>query len=616
MVRGEELIHIEFHRKLTGTLYCKPMPQRNSKLTQFWQELKRRRVLHVITVYASSAFVIIELINNLAEPLNLPSNLLIIAVIVLAVGFPLVAILSWLYDLTGQGMERTKPLSETGESEKTVVPNAWKFATYISFAVILGLVAFNLAGRTGKLRPGDIHSLMIFPFDNFTGDDQLDYVAAGMHSALIGDMGQVSALRVISQTTASVYKEKEMSLPEIAKETHIGAVIEPSVLCYGDSVCIQIRVIATYPEEKQLYVAEYKEDKSQILNLYSKITKEIAEDLKVELTPREEELLARKRTVDRDAYDAYLKSSQLLGDAGPESLYKARDYLNSAIEKDPEWAPLYLGLTTVWATMVQLGVEPPEIGIPKTIENLNKAIELDQDYDEANGAMAMVAFLQEWDWEKAEKEYLQALAINPSNGGRIIYSHLLACLQRPDEAVTQGKLALALDPLNPMFKVWYAATLQSVGKYEEALALEEEVTAEDPGHYLANCALENSAFSCGDYDKVMEALKYLLPARNINFEEIEIIYTEKGIVAAYEEILRREEVTAKHEYVPPMDMALRYMMVGQKEKAMEWIEKGYELRDQNMPYIATHSCLCEPLFDDPRFINIVQKMNLPLPPSD
>jgi len=406
-----------------------------------------------------------------------------------------------------------------------------------------------------------------------------------------------------------------MSLPEIAKETHIGAVIEPSVLCYGDSVCIQIRVIATYPEEKQLYVAEYKEDKSQILNLYSRITKEIAEDLKVELTPREEELLARKRTVDRDAYDAFLKSGQLLGDAGPESLYKARDYLNSAIEKDPDWAPLYAGLAGVWLTMVQMGVESPEVGRPKTIENLNKAIELDPENDEAHGGLAMVAFLQEWDWEKAEKEGLQAMAINPSDGGRIIYSQFLACMQRPEEAVTQGKLALALDPLNPMVKVWYAATLECVGKYEEALALVEEVTAEDPGHYMANNGLETSAFHCGEYDKVMEALKHNLPANNINVEEIEIIYKEKGIVAVNEEILRQLEVRAQHEYVQPIEMVIRYMMVDQKEKALEWIEKGYELREQSMPYIATHLCFCEPLFDDPRFIRIVQKMNLPLPPS-
>ena len=589
------------------------MPQRNNKLFRFWRELRRRRVIHVITVYASSAFVIIELINNLSGPLHLPPSLLKVMLIVLVTGFPLAAILSWLYDLTGQGMERTKPLSETGEGELTVVPNAWKIATYISFAVILGLVAFNLIGRTDKLHPGDIQSLLIFPFDNFTGDDRLDYVAAGMHSALIGDMGQISALRVISKTTASVYKEKEMPLPEIARETHIGAVIEPSVLCYGDSVCVQIRVIAMYPEEKQLYVAEYKEDKSQILNLYSKITKEIAEDLKVELTPREEQLLTRKRTVDRDAYDSYLKSAQLLGDASGESLYKALDYLNSAIEKDPEWAPLYLGLTQVWATIVQMGVESPEVAIPKIFANLNKALELDPDNDQAHAISGMIAFLQEWDWEKSEKEYLRAFAINPSNDGRIIYSQLLACLQRPGEAVVQGQLALGLDPLNPLMQVWYAATLLCVGEFEEALAVMEKVTAEDPGNYIANNGIEDAAFLCRDYDKVMKAARYIMPARNINLEEVERIYREKGFVPAYEEILRQEEVIAKQEYVPPVEMAIRYMMVDHKEKAMEWIEKGFEMHDPNMPYIATHIYLCDPLFGDPGFIDIVQKMNLPLP---
>ncbi len=152
-----------------------------NKLSQFWQELKRRRVIHVITVYASAAFVIIELINNLAEPLNLPANLLTIVVIVLAVGFPLAIVFSWLYDLTSEGIEKTKPIKEVREGEKTVVPNAWRIATIISFVVIIGLVTINIVMGTRGLRSGDIESLMILPFDNFTGDDQLDYVAAGMH---------------------------------------------------------------------------------------------------------------------------------------------------------------------------------------------------------------------------------------------------------------------------------------------------------------------------------------------------------------------------------------------------------------------------------------------------
>jgi hypothetical protein len=168
------------------------MPQKPNKISRFWQEIKRRRVIHVVTVYASAAFVIIELIGNLAEPLNLTDRFQTLMVIVLAVGFPMVVILSWLYDLTSQGVEKTKPLSEINEGEKPIVPNAWKIATYVSFVVIIGLVVFNVMGRSNQIRTGDIQSLLILPFDNYKGDDQLDIVISGMHSSLIGDVGRIS----------------------------------------------------------------------------------------------------------------------------------------------------------------------------------------------------------------------------------------------------------------------------------------------------------------------------------------------------------------------------------------------------------------------------------------
>jgi len=591
------------------------MANHRNKLSHFWQELKRRRVIHVITVYASAAFVLIELIGNLTEPLNLPASLSTIVIIVLAVGFPLAIILSWLYDLTSGTFERTKPLEDIPEEDKARIPNAWQIATYISFVVIAGLVVLNITTRGDLIKPGMIQSMVILPFDNYTGDENLDYIASGMHASLIGDIGKVSALRVIGETSSNVFKETNKSAPDIAKELNVDMVLEPTLTCYGDTVCILVRAMANFPKEKQIWVAEYREDKSKILSLWNRIAKQIAEEVKVELTPEEVSLLANARLVDKDAYDAYLKSNQLLGDASKESLNKAREYLNSAIVKDPDWAPLYIGLTRVWVTIVQMGIESPEVGIPKIFENLNKALELEPDNDEAHEARGMIAFLQEWDWEKSEKEYLRALAINPSNVGRIIYSQLLAILQRPDEAVKNGQLALALDPLNPMMQVQYSSTLISVGEYEEALKLLEKVTAEDPGNYIANNGIEIVAFLCGDYDKVMKAARYIMLAKNINFEEVERIYREKGFVAAYEEIMRQEEVIAQHGYVRPVEMVIRYMMVDQKDKAMDWIEKGFELHDPNMPYITTQ-CLCEPLFDDPRFIDIIHKMNLPLPKTE
>ena len=268
----------------------------------------------MITVYASAAFVIIELVGNLTEPLNLPPNLTTIVIIVLAVGFPLAVVLSWLYDLTGEGIEKTKPIDEVTRRRENRVPNAWKIATIVSFVVIIGFVTFNIVMGTRGLRPGDIQSLVILPFDNFTGDDQLDWVAAGMHSSLIGDMGKVSGLRVLGKTTSNAYKETDMTATEIAKKHNVDALVEPTLTCYGDMVCIQVRVITPYPEEKATLGREYMEDKSQILNLYNRITREIADELKVNLTQQEETLFAESRTVDPDAYDAYLKGIAYLDD--------------------------------------------------------------------------------------------------------------------------------------------------------------------------------------------------------------------------------------------------------------------------------------------------------------
>jgi len=590
------------------------MPGSSNKLSQFWQELKRRNVHRSLAIYAGSAFVFLEAATIIFPRWGFPDWTIDLVLYLLILGLFITFIVSWIFDITAQGVQKTKPLEEITETEKPADSKVWKAATFISIVVIAALIIFNVFAPTNSLKAGDIQSLLILPFENFTGDDQLDYVAAGMHSALIGDMGQISALRVISKKTASVYKTKDMSLPQIADEINMQAVIEPSVMCYGDSVCIQIRVITMYPEEKQLWVAEYKEEKSQILNLYNRLTKEIANDLMVEITPREEQILARTRTIDKEAYDAYLMGLNYLEDLSPESLNKAREYLNSAIEKNPDWAPLYSGLTTVWITLAQMGVEPPEIAGPKILENLNKALELDPDNADSHFVNGLTAFLTEWDWEKAETAYLKGFATNSSDASaRVLYAHLLNCLQRNDEAMVQGRLAIELDPLNPLVQVWYGAVLGGVGDFEAALVYGEKLAADDPDNYMANNLIEIAAFCCGEFDKVMEAAKFIFPVKGVDFKEVEVVFGESGFIAAYEEIMHQLEELAQKEYSAPVEMAYRYMMADRPDKAMEWLEKGLEVHDPVMPYIATKMFLFEPLFVNPRFIDIVEKMNLPLP---
>ena len=591
------------------------MSDNPGKLSQFWQELKRRKVIYVITVYASASFVIIELVNNVLEPLNLPDRTPTIAIIVLVIGFPLAVIISWIFDMTPKGVEKTKPLTGSQEGEKSVIANRWKIATYVSIAVIIGLIILNLAGGTKQLRAGDIQSLVVLPFDNFTGDDQLEYFVSGMHASLIGDMGKIGGLRVISKTSSNIYKNIDMSVPEIASELNVDAVVEAQVMCLGDSICLQVKVVSAFPEEKQLWIADYKVEKSQILNLYNRVTKQIADEVKIELTDDEEILLGEAITVDKEAYDAFLRGHYYWGgDLSEESLNKALEYLNIAIEKDPGWAPPYAGVAQVWVGLAQMGFASPEIAGPKIYENINKALELDPDFADSHFINGIIAVWTEWDWEKGEKEFLHALSINPNDAmSRIYYAHLLMSLQRPDEALSQGQRAVDLDPLNSLIQALYAVVLTDVGNWEAAFEYCEKSLALDPGSFFASGIMEMVAYRLERYDESFEAAKTFLPIEDDVMEDIEKIYNEQYYDVVFKEILRQMEIRAQNNFVGFLDIAQRYILVNQYDKAMDWIEKGFEIHDPNMPYVAVGIALTEPLYDNPRFIAILEKMNLPVP---
>jgi TolB-like protein/Tfp pilus assembly protein PilF len=457
-------------------------------------------------------------------------------------------------------------------------------------------------------------SVVVLPFDNYTGSDELEYFVAGMHSSLIGSVGKISGMRVISKTTSNAYKDTEKSIPEIASELSVNTVIEASVLSLGEKICLQVKLIDAYPEEKQLWMQDYIEEKSQILNLYNTVTKEISKEINVILTPEEERLLAKTRTVDKEAYDAYFKGYSYIDDLSHESLFKARDYLNSAIEKDPDWAPLYAAMATVWLSIGSMAAESPEIAVPFVYENLHKALELDPDLAEAHYVSATMAWTAEWDWEKAEKEFLSALANNPNHAlSRIHYSHILYILQRPEEGSAQANRGYKLDPLNPIIQSTYGVALLCGGDCASALSVVEDLVVSDPDNFLANNLIEPAAFQCGDLNRVFETEKHILPLEEEAMNEIENIYNEKGFSAALEEIMRQLEILAEKVYVCPADMAIRYYMINQDDKVMEWIEKGTEVHDPTTLLIGTGFCNFTRLHDDPRFIEVFIKMNLPLP---
>ena len=493
-----------------------------------------------------------------------------------------------------------------------------------SVIIVVAIELFNFKGGGFSSKSGLIGSIVVLPFSNYTGQDSLDYFVDGMHSSLITDMGKVGSLRIPGATTSRVFKNSHKTIKEIASELKVDAALETAIMCLGeDSICVQARLIKPGQEEIQLWTADYKIAKDQILNWYNGVTKQIAEEVNVKLTPNEERLLSKSRTIDSEVYDSYLKAKSLdvsIGDLSRDTMLKAREYLEDAIQKDPDWAPPYAALAVVWETMASMGIESYEVATPIIEKNLAKALELDPDLAGIHYEFALRSWLGEWNWEKAETEFLKVIAINPNGAEpRIHYSHLLYALQRPIEARMQADLGYKQDPLNPLVQSIYAASLICDRDLNTALSILEDLLASDPNNYLANYGLYTAAFQLGNLNFAFKAGMILIKSDHIinevDVERIENLFNEQGFNAATAEIARLYEKIAKNQYVQSLTIVDAYYQIKQDEKAMEWLEKGYEMHD-NLAYITTGLSNYTRLYNNPRFIALCEKMNLPLPKTD
>jgi len=602
---------------LSKIVYCRNQipsqkPDILNILSQFWQELKRRNVHRSLAIYAGTAFLILEAADIIFPRWGLPDWSIDIVLYLLILGAVITLIISWVFDLTPGGVEKTKAISETEAGEKPLVGNGWKIATYVSIVVFIGLIIFNLAGGLSRVQKGEIQSLVLLPFDNFTGNEELEYFVSGMHSSLIGEMGKISGLRIISQKTSNTYKDKEMSVPEIASDLQVEALLESNVMCLGDSICVQFKLIGAFPEEQLLWSNTYETEMRNILNLYNWVIMEIADEIQLPLSPEHQAQLAIKKPVNPEAYELYLNGKFHMGFLTKESQQTALDYFTKAIETDPEYAPPYGGIAGVWGFLKQMDYVSPDEATPIMEEYLSEAILLDNHNAEVYYFEAIKKIWTDFDWEAGEKSIKECLEINPNFAeARAYYSHLMMLLKRPEEMREQMKLALENDPKNPLIQGLATVELLIESKYEECINIARQLQLMMPNHPLLMLVLFQCFTETGEYDLAIIELKKI-------FNQLA---DEKVIIAldeAYKnEGFKRALNAAADEWVERPDFAsaqhaiMLYAYGGNTDKAMYWLEKAYIRRDPANPYIGVIPNL-RPYHNEPRYIEIMQRMNLPL----
>jgi adenylate cyclase len=421
-------------------------------------------------------------------------------------------------------------------------------------------------------------------------------------------------LNVIGRVTSDVYKNTDKTIPQITKELNVDAAMEVDVMCFGEKVCFQYRLQSGGTKERQLGTGDHSEPKGNLFNVYNQIIKQIADEVKQSLTPEQKAKLAESRTINPEAIDVvtYVEGLNRQTNFSYDTLIKAMDLLNHAIEKEPDWSPLYSWRGVVWYMFSLAGYESPDSTYPKVYENINRALALDPDNAGAHGLTAELAITQEWDWEKAETEFRKALELGET-GWDLRYAGLLWVLQRPEEGRKIVARAFKRDPKNRAVQVYYVYAMLNDRDYKSAMSFIEDLLVTDPdGNFYP--LMEYAALGCGNLSKMFEVIT------GYQFDEgtiaaIEKIYDERGFNAAYEEIIRQLENLNEKGYILNWTLAFYYYAINQDDKAMDYFEKSAKAHEY-VADIGTGIYDFSRLYDNPRFIALMKKMNLPLPKSD
>jgi TolB-like protein len=505
---------------------------------------------------------------------------------------------------------------------------AWEYALsrrrWLALAAALVIIVAVLAvldvgGLRGRLlgrigAPARAIKLAVLPFANLTGDPEQEYLSDGVTQEMIAQLGRLhpQSLSVIARTSVMRYKKTDKPIDQIGRELGVEYILEGSARREASRIRITAELIQVR-DQTQLWAESYERELAGILALQSEVAQKVAGALALRLLPAEQTRLANVRAVNPDAYEAYLKGMQHWYKLTPADVDTALQYFQSALEKDPNYAPAYAGISLVWAGRQQMGFTSPSEAAPKAKAAALKAVALDDTAAEAHFVLAAVTTWSDWNWAAAEPEFRRAIDLNPSYpDARAYYSHLLNHLRRPEEAMAQIQRALELDPFNSLFHSLYSADLLYVRRYDDAIAQARSALRTNPDDPVARNILWFAFSLKGMYQEALLESKAYLNSQYGDREVQEALdrgYAEGGYPGGMRRAAEALAARFRKTYAAPFDIAGLYVGAGQNAQALGWLEKAFEARDPNLPYLGVP--YLDSLRSDPRFQDLVRRMNLP-----
>ncbi|HXE75090.1 MAG TPA: protein kinase [Candidatus Xenobia bacterium] len=490
-----------------------------------------------------------------------------------------------------------------------------RMATGLATVALLAAVAVaaNVGGVRDRLFPPTttkIESLAVLPLENLSNDPEQEYFAEGVTEALITDLGQIRALKVISRTSVMRYKDTDKPISQIAGELRVDGVIEGSVRRSGERVRVAARLIHGR-SETQIWSQAYQRDMRDLLALESEVAREIAREIKIALTPGETARLANRRAVNPEAHELYLKGRYYWN---RYEYRKALDSFEQAIQEEPTYALAYVGLADTYYGLSGLDL-PPDEALPKARAAAAKALEFDESLAEAHASLANIQMVYQRDWPAAERGLQRALELNLNYAtAHYWYGIYLTYLGRSGEAIHELETARELDPLSPTYAATVAWSAYNARRYDDAIqqagkAIELEpnffpaylslgLPYEQKGMHREALAAYETAAKLSDFAPVAELLRARVLAKTSRRNEALEVFTKIEPAAT-----RNPAGVSYH-------IAALFLTLGDRERTFEWLEKAHATHSEEMLIIKVDPVF-DPLRSDPRFRQLLQQMNFP-----
>jgi len=534
------------------------MAQKTNSFERFWKELKRRKVIRVIPVYAVAAFVILQVVSMIVDPLHLPGWTMPLLIVFLIAGFILAVILAWAYEITSSGIEKTKPVERISEQKEV-----------------------KQAQEKPDLKE---KSIIVLPFENISPDPDQEYFSDGLTEEIITDLSHIHDLLVISRSSAMTFKGTKKKIKEIAGDVNVRYVLEGSVRKAGNDLRITAQLIDAL-NDSHLWAEKYSGTLDDVFNIQEKVSQSIGEALKIKLLPEEKQKILVRPIDSFQVYDIHIKAQNALLTATDDGLRRALHYINKGLEITGDNEILYADMGHVYMYYIETGIDKGESNFKKAEQCAEKIFSLNP--NSANGYF-LRGYINRWKGhiKESARDYKHALSIDPNHyNSKVFLSVIYLLCGKADSARPMVQELIKTDPLNPMSYLITGLVELFDGQFDKGVAYLRKAYDIEPSplwrfHLARGLAYDNKLDeACLMYNRIsIEA-----PGTHWAQMALFFLHSLQGEKSKALEIVTEDFLnTVKGDDVFTVWMAESYALMDFKKESIEWIEKA--VANQNISY--------------------------------